>query len=434
VRREVIYCVLSSLAVGSVTALAFATRYGVLQAAPVFGVDTLSLLFILNICLVSVAASVASLKYISIYSRGSPGAYFASLSVFAVSMALIPMVRNWLYFLFLWEVMTLSSYVLIIYGYGGESLKAGRDYFIVMHLLDTTPLILMVAFLKVSTGTFAFTGYSVLRDAVLITALIGFGTKAGLFPLHFWLPEAHPAAPSPVSAMLSGTMVELGVYGLFRVTQLSTAGIPTYYPWLLAALGVLSMVSAMLMYAVQGDVKRLFAWSTIDNIGWMTVVLTCSLLGFGKAAATLLGLYVLCHGLAKASAFISSGGMIYVLGTKELGRAKGMLTACPTLSYLMLFSMMALEGVPPFNLFLSRLSVLETAFKVHPALAVFAAVEWCVAFIIFLSIIHKYLLTSGGEGVRALRSLPASITGATSFLLIASLLVYPVMASAGVLG
>ncbi len=435
--RESTYCILSSLAIAGVTALALALHYGVPAVAPltqVFRVDTLSTFFILNTCLVSIAASASSPRYISIYSRGSPAAYFTALCVFATSMALIPMVRNWLYFLFLWEVMTLSSYVLTIYGYRGESLKAGRDYFIVMHVLDTTPLVLMVAFLRASAGTFTFTQYgSALRDAILITALIGFGTKAGLFPLHFWLPEAHPAAPSPVSAMLSGSMVELGIYGLFRVAQLSATGIPSYYPWLLAGLGVLSMLSAILMYAVQSDAKRLFAWSTIDNIGWMTIVMTCSLLGFGRAAVTLLGIYVLCHGLAKASAFISSGGFIYTLGTKDLRKVRGVLTACPALSYLTLFSMMALEGVPPFNLFISRLNVLEEAFKIHPALAVFAAVEWCIAFIIFLSIIHKYLLTSEGEA-RAVRRLPRGILGAVLFLLTASLLIYPVMSVAGVPG
>ena len=382
--------------------------------------DRVSLLFALNVGILGLMAIIASLKYMDLYQFKPKIPYYPTLLVFIASMLLIPAVRNWLSFLFLWEVMTFASYLLIIYDYPDEGAKkAGWKYFITMHILDTTPLIFAILLYYITTGTFNFVSFGQYRDVIVFLMFFGFATKCGLFPMHFWLPDAHPAAPSPVSAILSGAMVELGLYGTIRILDLVDWSVSKWVIYVIGSMAVLSMIAAMLSYAVQDDVKRLFAWSTIDNMGWMFLLIFAGLLGIVGVERDI-GYYVVAHGLAKAAAFISSGALLYVFGSKSLKDLKGLIHGDSLTAGLFAASIFALEGVPPFNLFFNKLSVIRTLLSVSPIMAVFVAVEWVIAFIIFLWIFQAYVIGEGKPKVK--RELPASLTFSIILLLALSLI------------
>ncbi|AHF80871.1 complex I subunit 5 family protein [Thermococcus paralvinellae] len=382
--------------------------------------DKVSLLFALNVGILGLAAIVASLKYMDIYEFKPKIPYYPTLLVFIISMLLIPMVRDWFSFLFLWEVMTLASYFLIIYDYPEESAKkAGWKYFVTMHLFDTTPLIFAIVLYYAVTGTFNFTQFTQYKDIIVFLMFFGFATKCGLFPMHFWLPDAHPAAPSPVSAILSGAMVELGVYGTIRILDLVDWRVSSWVIYAIGLMAMLSMVSAILSYPLQDDVKRLFAWSTIDNMGWMFLLIFAGLLGITGVEKDI-SYYVVAHGLAKAAAFISAGALLYVFGTKSLSKMKGFMNSDAFTAGLFAASIFALEGVPPFNLFFNKLNIIKTLLEVSQGLAIFVAVEWVIAFIIFLKIFHAYVISEGEPEVK--RKLPASLAFSIVVLLVLSLI------------
>ena len=374
------------------------------------GCDYLSFLVILNTCIVGALALVSSYDYLDIYGGRGYVPYYFCMLVFTYSIALLALVRDWFWFLFLFEIMTLASYFLVCYEYfEREARRIAWNYFVMMHILCSTFLIAGVALIYASTG--GATGFNVSLTKfclpVAILYLIAFATKSGLFPLHFWLPDAHPVAPSPASALLSGCMVEIGVYGYYRIlTQLSF--IDARIGWLLLAAAFLSTLTGVASYVRQEDMKRLFAWSTIDNMGWMYIILAIPiLLGrpsmLGGQVAPLLGLYVLLHGLAKAAAFISSGGVIYSFGTKNIRELRGAYEVSRPVIGSLIASMFALEGVPPFGFFWAKLNVVKLCFAFNAVLGTAYVLLWCLAFIAFLRFIHVMLSGSQGSGLKPKR-------------------------------
>jgi len=387
------------------------------------GIDGTSALFTVSVLVIGLASVIGSMGYMRLY-RDDEGLsprlpYYPLLLSFIASMALIPLVRNWLAFLFIWEIMTLTSYFLIVYDWKSEdSRRAGWKYFVTMHLFDTSPLMFAVALQYAFQGTFSFSPIEHHRNVIVALFLVGFAAKAGLFPLHFWLPEAHPAAPSPVSALLSGAMVELGLYGSIRVLEQVNWHVAWWVTAMVGFMVVTSMLAALLSYPLQGDVKRLFAWSTIDNVGWMYAFLLAGMMGaagVGRGASY----YVLAHGMAKGAAFLTAGAIIYSLGTRRLTDMRGLLKSSPLLSGLFIASIFAVEGVPPFNLFLNKMNVVELLFRTNVWLGVFAVVEWVLAFVILLRFIHSTVLS--GEPEIKPRRVPSSLIASVVFLLVLSL-------------
>ncbi len=389
-------------------------------------VDDLSFLIIVTICVVGLACTISSYRYLEIYDhhKESPLPYYGLMTLFIYSMTIIPMVRDWITFLFTWEIMTLSSYFLIIYEYyEEEARRVGWKYFVTMHVFNTSPLILAIALYYALVGHFYFAPITTSCGVIQLFFLIGFITKAGLFPMHFWLPEAHPIAPSPISGLLSGVMVELGAYGMLRVLQLSTY-IPSYIPLIISILSTASIVLVLFMYGIQNDIKRLFAWSTIDNMGWMFLILLSYTLGINDAGRAL-GLYILCHGLIKAAAFLSAGGLIFVFNTRKLNELVGAVYSSRIMGWLTISSILFLEGVPPSSMFLCKLDVIKRVLTFNPWIGLMILIEWALAFIVFLHIIHRYLIAHGEP--RALRTPPLSLFAPIIFLLLLSIIVYPII-------
>lgn len=403
----------------------------------VLSCDTVSLIVILTIVIVGIAALLESYRYMEKYREKGYVPYYLLTLAFIYSMILVALVRSWLWFLVLFEVMTLTSYFLIGYEYYEKQIaRIAWNYFVTMHILCTTPLILAVALTYSVTGTFEFTSITGPQTTIIsLLFLLGFATKSGLFPVHFWLPDAHPAAPSPISALLSGAMVKLGVYGMFRVVE-HVGVLDPLVRNIIIVLAILSTLVGVASYARQRDIKRLFAWSTIDNMGWMYLIIAIA----GAGGGLTLSLYVLNHGLAKAAVFLCTGLILYTLNTRDMRRLVGAYNKYRLITGVLIVSILALEGVPPFNFFWNKFSVVRLALEYNTALGIYYAILWCIAFVIFLHIIHQLIsVKSTGENTTSNSSssddesigsekVPASMI-LSVILLLALLLVSQVLAN-----
>jgi len=387
------------------------------------GCDAVSLIVLVNVVALGIACLVASYSYCAIVEEHAYGPYYALMILFLASMALIPLCRSWLWFLFMFEVMTFASYFLIGFEYTkSDARRIAWNYFVTMHILCTIPLVIAVGLVYGYTHTFNFVKASI-PDVALALFLLGFATKSGLFPLHFWLPEAHPVAPTPVSALLSGAMVEMGVYGMLRAVQLYGPP-PLWLSILVLSMALISTVAAVMSYHRQRDVKKIFAWSTIDNMGWMYLYLAMGIGGVPLAT------YVLNHGLAKAAAFLSSGLLLYVFGSRDLEVLRGSFSVNRLSVGLMILSIFALEGVPPFNFFWSKFDVVRRALVINTPIGVVYALLWVIAFVQFLHMVHRLVSTKSGEhenhDCKTLRSPPhtlvASIVTLLALLLVSNYL------------
>ncbi|RLE71219.1 MAG: hypothetical protein DRJ43_00140 [Thermoprotei archaeon] len=383
----------------------------------VIACDKISFIVGLNVIIIGIITLLSSYRYMEIYGerKGYVPYYLATLG-FIYSMVMLVIARTWLWFLFFLEIMTLSSYFLIGYEYYERDVaRIAWNYFVIMHVLCTIPLIISVAFIYTVTGTFTFGArISHMNTLIALLSLLGFATKSGLFPIHFWLPDAHPVAPSPISALLSGAMVEIGVYGMYRVVE-QLGSLDPMVANIIIVMAVLSTMVGVLSYVRQRDVKRLFAWSTIDNMGWMYIIIAFT----GVAGGPLLASYILNHGLAKAAAFISSGVLLYTLGTKNLDELKGTYRAYRLEIGLLVLSMFALEGTPPFNFFWSKFGVVRVVLENNVVLGIVYALAWCIAFVIFLYIIHELISSSHDvkKTISRVRECPLSLAFSVAILL-----------------
>lgn len=332
----------------------------------VLGLDVLSALFLLTIVLVGTAAAIFGVTYLRRPAARSAGVAHLLVAVLIAALELVVMARAVVPFLVAWEVMALVSYALIVTDHADRGVRqAGMLYLVATHV---GTLALFGAFAAWGGGspdlTFAALGARALgpavQAAVLGGALIGFGLKAGVVPMHFWLAEAHAAAPSHVSALMSGIVIKMGIYGLLRVTLLAH-GAPAWWGWLLLALGAASGVLGVVWALVQHDLKRLLAFHSVENIG----IIVCGIgagslgvayqhplvavLGFGGAA-----LHTMNHALFKGLLFLGAGSVAHATGTREIDRLGGLIRRLPGTMTVFLIGSVAIAGLPPLNGFVSE--------------------------------------------------------------------------------
>ncbi len=207
--------------------------------------------------------------------------------------------------------------------------------------------------------------------------VIGYGTKAGLAPLHNWLPDAHSQAPSPVSALLSGALLNIALLALLRFKAIVdvTAG-PGFSQTILVAFGVISIVVASALILTQKHYKRLLAYSSVEHMG--IIALGFALGGVAAVAALLHALY---HSLAKAMLFLSSGNILLRYQVTEIHKVKGLLRTLPFTGFFFFAGLLAVAGVPPFGTFLTEFAIFSTLFAIHPYLTVIALLALAVAFV-----------------------------------------------------
>lgn len=332
--------------------------------------DALSAVFAAPILIISALAAVYGAGYLRELEEKkelAPSWFFFNL--LAGSMLLVVVARNAMLFLLAWEVMSLASFFLVMFEHEKESVRrAGWTYLIATHI-GTAFLLVLFALLGSQGGALDFDKFSLadstplLAGVAFLLAMVGFGTKAGFMPLHVWLPEAHPAAPSHVSAVMSGVMIKTGIYGLLRtVTFLGTP--PPWWGWMLIATGVISGILGVLFALAQHDYKRLLAYHSVENIGIIALGLGVGLLGvsYNSPAMMFLGfagglLHVFNHAVFKSLLFLSAGSVLHATRTLEIEHLGGLIKRMPVTGFVFLVGSVAICGLPPLNGFVSEFMI-----------------------------------------------------------------------------
>ncbi|MDD5241647.1 MAG: hydrogenase 4 subunit B [Sulfuricella sp.] len=373
------------LAVGAVSSLGGAVNTAVLPLGlpdlPFhLRLDSLSAFFLLLLGAAGIGISVYSAGYFRNMEGNTLGLLCFEYHVFLAAMALVFMADDAYLFMVAWETMALSSYFLVTTDHSvPEIRRAGFLYLLVAHV-GAIAILMCFGVMQGGHGdyTFAAMRHAHLApfwaSATFLLALFGFGAKAGILPLHIWLPEAHPAAPSPVSALMSGIMLKTAIYGILRVT-FDLLGMQLWWWGALAlTLGLVTALFGVIFAAVQTDMKRLLAYSSIENIGIILVGIGLAIIfhSFHKDALAALALtatlyHALNHAFMKGLLFLGTGSVLHATGERNLGKLGGLIHRMPKLALLVLVGVLAIAGLPPLNGFVSEWLLLQ-AFLLSPGL------------------------------------------------------------------
>jgi hydrogenase-4 component B len=339
----------------------------------VFGIDPLSAVFLLAVLGIGATTAVFGIFYT--VDSHAPGAGHHGHTVFALlvaALAVLVTAQTVTLFLCAWECMAIGTYLLILTeDTHADARRAGLIYLVATHA-GTLALFGMFACMTRGAADWSFAtiaaGHSAGSAAVFALALVGFGVKAGLVPLHFWLPSAHAAAPTPASALLSGVVIKMGVYGLLRVASLAVA--PEWWGWMVLGLGVSSAFLGVLWALAQHDIKRLLAYHSIENIGIILMGIGVGALGsaYGYPALAILGygaaaLHSVNHALFKTILFMAAGAVQRGTGTRNMEELGGLGRRMPTTWLVFLIASVAIIGLPPLNGFVSEWLVFQGLFR-----------------------------------------------------------------------
>jgi hydrogenase-4 component B len=332
--------------------------------------DPLSAFFGLIVSLLSFALSLYSLGYArGFYGRKNVGVLGAFFNLMLLATTLVVMADNAFFFLMVWEIMALSAYCLVSFEHEKpETRSAGVLYFVMSHI-GTGCIMLGFLLLFQASGGYDFAGFHALgdkmspgsRDAAFLLFLIGFGVKAGIVPLHTWLPAAHPVAPSNVSAFLSGVIIKTGIYGMARVFFYFLGTPPMWWGVAVLTIGTISAVLGVLYALMQHDLKRLLAYHSIENIGII-------LMGFGASLmflhtnhlllatlALIAGLYhTINHAVFKGLLFLGAGAVLHATHTRDMEHMGGLAKRMPQTAFFFLVGAVAISALPPLNGFVSE--------------------------------------------------------------------------------
>jgi hydrogenase-4 component B len=334
--------------------------------------DALASVFLFLLGAASTGISVFAAGYFRRGQGTAPGLLCLQYHLFLASMGFVLLADDAYAFMVAWETMALSSYFLVITDHRIPDIRrAGFVYLLITHV---GALAILLSFGVMQGGSWHFT-FDAMRAAQLsphwaaaafLLALFGFGAKAGLVPLHVWLPEAHPAAPSPVSALMSGVMIKMAVYGMLRVS-FDLLGQPTWW-WGLVPLsvGLVTALYGVIFAAAQTDMKRLLAYSSIENMGilFTGVGLAIVFQGVGRPTLAALALvavlyHALNHAFMKSLLFLGTGAVLHATGERNLGRLGGLIHQMPWVAWLSLIGALAIAGLPPLNGFVSEWLLLQ---------------------------------------------------------------------------
>ncbi|HRD94905.1 MAG TPA: hydrogenase 4 subunit B [Rubrivivax sp.] len=342
--------------------------------------DSLSAFFLLVVGAASAGISAFAAGYFRKGEGTPPGLLCFEYHVFMVSMVGVILADDAYGFMVMWETMALSSYFLVTANHRIAEVRSAGYLYITMARVGAIAILLCFGVLQANTGDYTFAN---MRAQTLspfwasvgfLLAVFGFGAKAGILPLHVWLPEAHPAAPSPVSALMSGVMLNTAIYGMLRVTfdllQLQL----WWWGALLLALGLATALFGVVFAAVQSDMKRLLAYSSIENMGLLFVGLGLALIffGFGMLPMAALALtatlyHVASHAFFKSLLFLGTGSVLHATAERSLGKLGGLIRHMPWVGWLTLLAVLASAGLPPLGGFVSEWLLLQS-FLFAPAL------------------------------------------------------------------
>ena len=424
-----------ALAAGDVLGAPFTSSF-----VPRLGVDGLSAFFLGTLGLIAAPALVYSIRYLQPTATGRAVAVLTAC--FVLALALVVCARDPLTFLLGWELMTILSAAVILVARGGspDARRTVFTYASITHLAGaaTWISILLLAEAGAIGNSQAISSGSGLQIAIALTALIGMGAKAGVMPLHVWLPRTHPIAPAPVSALMSGVMIKVAIYALVRVLVDWVGVLPSWFGVLVLAVGALSAVGGVLYAIFQHDLKRLLALHSIENVGIIVLGLGACLVlrarGADTWAAFALGaalLHTLNHAVFKSLLFLGAGSFEKAVGSLELDRLGGLLRRMPWTGGAFLVGAMAIAGLPPLNGFSSEWLTLQALLHVSAygnlgdgmagavALGALGATVGLAVFC-FVKVVGLVLLgRPRRDAVAAAVEAPAAMWGAVVFLALA---------------
>ncbi len=342
----------------------------------IFQIDYLSAFFILIICFMGVISIFYANGYLKSYPGKDLNAHISFFPILIASMLAVVTCQNALGFLICWEIMSLSSFFLVIFeNEKKEVLKAGISYLVFMHI-SVIFIMLAFAILSAKSHSFNFSDYANLLNgnkhlANIIFGLffIGFGTKAGFVPFHNWLPEAHPAAPSHVSAIMSGVMIKTGIYGILRaITFVGTPSLTLSF--IVFTISAITALYGILYAITQNDIKKLLAYSSIENIGIIGTGIGVGMLGtaYHQPIVVTLGyaggiLHILNHSIFKELLFLSAGSVYTKTHTRDIEKLGGLIKTMPSTGTLFLIGSIAICALPPLNGFISEILIYMGMFR-----------------------------------------------------------------------
>lgn len=333
-------------------------------------IDKLAAFFILVISLIAAFCSIYAIGYVrEYYKRYNIGVLGFLYNLFIIGMLLVVTASNGMWFLLAWEVMSLASYFLVVYDrQNAQNVKAGYIYLAMTHV-GAACILLAFALLFAYTGSFDFDVISASISGIPPLSLVavfglffvGLGVKAGVIPFHIWLPSAHPAAPSHVSAMMSGVMIKTGIYMMIRLFLDILQPIPLWWGVVILIVGAVSALMGVLYALAAHDIKRLLAYHSIENIGIILLGLGAAMI-FAAQNQPVLELLALCaalfhtlnHATFKSLLFLSAGSIIQATHTRNIEKYGGLLKLMPLTGLAFLAGSMAISALPPFNGFFSE--------------------------------------------------------------------------------
>lgn len=333
-------------------------------------VDALSAFFLAPVCLISLLGAIYSQSYWRQTEHPENGRGLTlSYGLLAAALMLIVVARDGILFLLAWEVMAVSAFFAVATEDHLPETRAAAWMYLICSHIATLCLFGMFSLTAAATGTFGWTVLTrsaapVLSTSIFLLALVGFGTKAGIMPMHIWLPSAHASAPSHVSALMSGVVIKMGIYGLVRMYTLMPSEAPLWWGTVILALGVVSGVFGVAFAIGQHDIKRLLAYHSIENIGIILMGLGLAWIGRTLhrpdwAALGFAGciLHVWNHGLFKSLLFYSAGAVVHATHTRDIDHLGGLAKPMPWTSLGFLVGAVAICGLPPLNGFVSEFMV-----------------------------------------------------------------------------
>lgn len=382
------------------------------NAALSFGLDPLSAFFLCPLFVLGTLAACYGRVYLNEHAPHRQLAVpWAAFNLMLAGMELVLLARHAVLFLFAWEVMSLAAYLLVSFDHQEALVRRASFVFLISTHVGVACLMALFLALGARASSFEFAAIAAapapsaaFANLLFLLALLGFGVKAGMFPLHVWLPEAHAAAPSHVSALMSGVLIKLGVYGILRVILLLGGPSPYFGP-VLMVLGLAGGAVGIGCSLYQRDIKRLLAYSSVENIGLILLGLGMGLWGISSGRPTIatLGLvggllHVWNHALMKGLMFLGAGSLAHRCHSKDIEQLGGLFRRMPQTATAMVVGAVAMAGLPPLNGFVS---------------------EW----LMYSGLMRAALAAEGGTAVTVLAAIAAvSLIGAMAALSFARLI------------
>lgn len=343
--------------------------------------DYLAAWFLLLTGILGFAASLYAMAYCTEYYGRRLGLLTSFFNAFLLSMIAVFTVNHVVAFLVAWEGMTLVSFFLVNLHWEESANRRAGYVYLVMAQIGTAFLMAAFFILAANSGSCEFTTIAAsslspdMTVIVFLLAFIGFATKAGLIPVHIWLPEAHPAAPSHVSALMSGVMIKTAIYGFSRFVLEFLQNIPLWCGGLVVVIGILTCLLAVLYALMENNLKRMLAYSSIENMGIIFLAIGAGLMLMASGHSGLAGLawmagwlHVFNHGLFKGLMFLGAGAVIQATHCKDIEQMGGLIKIMPLTAMVFAVASVALSALPPSNGFVSEWFVFQSLFAIHNAI------------------------------------------------------------------